>query len=145
MSDPMYHPTTPEIAAQRKELAPETHDAFEAFTRAVFADGALPEKTKQLIAVAAAHTTRPARTSTRRLRHTPSLCPVCGRGARSVRCSRQAGPACPATSGVSSPTRPSLAAPPGESNAVAFPGSGSAKNRALSAVNTDHCAGRSSS
>jgi alkylhydroperoxidase/carboxymuconolactone decarboxylase family protein YurZ len=57
MSDPMYHPTTPEIAAQRKELAPETHDAFEAFTRAVFADGALPEKTKQLIAVAVAHTT----------------------------------------------------------------------------------------
>jgi AhpD family alkylhydroperoxidase len=54
----MYHPTTPEIAAQRKELAPEIHDAFEAFSRAVFADGALPEKTKQLIAVAVAHTTQ---------------------------------------------------------------------------------------
>jgi AhpD family alkylhydroperoxidase len=54
----MYHPTTPEIAARRKELAPEIHDAFEAFSRAVFADAALPEKTKQLIAVAVAHTTQ---------------------------------------------------------------------------------------
>ena len=58
MSEPMYHPTTPEIAAFRKELAPEIHDAFAAFGRAVFADGALPEKTKQLIAVAVAHTTQ---------------------------------------------------------------------------------------
>ena len=56
--DAMYHPTTPEIAARRKELAPHTHDAFEAFSRAVFADGALPEQTKQLIAVAVAHTTQ---------------------------------------------------------------------------------------
>ena len=58
VSEPMYHPTTPEIAARRKELAPEIHDAFEAFGHAVFADGALPEKTKQLIAVAVAHTTQ---------------------------------------------------------------------------------------
>jgi AhpD family alkylhydroperoxidase len=54
----MYHPTTPEIAAQRKDLAPEIHDAFDTFTHAVFADGALPVKTKQLIAVAVAHTTQ---------------------------------------------------------------------------------------
>ena len=54
----MYHPTTPEIAARRKELAPHTHEAFEAFSRAVFADGALSEQTKQLIAVAVAHTTQ---------------------------------------------------------------------------------------
>ena len=58
MTEPMYHPTTPEIAARRKALAPNTHDAFEAFSHAVFADGALPEKTKQLIAVAVAHTTQ---------------------------------------------------------------------------------------
>jgi AhpD family alkylhydroperoxidase len=58
VTEPMYHPTTPEIAARRKELAPEIHDAFEAFGRAVFADGALPKKTKQLIAVAVAHTTQ---------------------------------------------------------------------------------------
>lgn len=58
MADAIYHPTTPEIAARRKELAPDVHDAFEAFSRAVFADGALPQKTKQLIAVAVAHTTQ---------------------------------------------------------------------------------------
>jgi AhpD family alkylhydroperoxidase len=58
MSESMYRPTTPEIAARRKELAPDIHDAFEAFGRVVFADGALPEKTKQLIAVAVAHTTQ---------------------------------------------------------------------------------------
>ena len=58
MTEPMYHPTTPEIAARRKELAPRTHEAFEAFSRSVFAEGALPEKTKQLIAVAVAHTTQ---------------------------------------------------------------------------------------
>jgi AhpD family alkylhydroperoxidase len=56
--DAMYHRTTPEQAQRRKELAPETHEAFEAFSKAVFADGALPEKTKQLIAVAVAHTTQ---------------------------------------------------------------------------------------
>src|ERR1051325_6131220 len=54
----MYHPTTPEIAVRRKELAPEIHKAFEAFSSQVFAEGALPEKTKQLIAVAVAHVTQ---------------------------------------------------------------------------------------
>ena len=58
MAEGIYHPATPEIAARRKELAPHTHDAFQAFSRAVFAEGALPEKTKQLIAVAVAHTTQ---------------------------------------------------------------------------------------
>ncbi|MBC9822892.1 carboxymuconolactone decarboxylase family protein [Terrabacter sp. MAHUQ-38] len=58
MTESMYHPTTPEIAARRKELAPGIHHAFEAFSRAVFDEGSLPEKTKQLIAVAVAHTTQ---------------------------------------------------------------------------------------
>lgn len=58
MSEQMYHPTTPEQARVRKELAPDVHDAFENFSKAVFADGALPEKTKQLIAVAVAHVTQ---------------------------------------------------------------------------------------
>jgi AhpD family alkylhydroperoxidase len=58
MTDSLYHATTPEIATRRKELVPHTHEAFEAFSKAVFADGALPEKTKQLIAVAVAHTTQ---------------------------------------------------------------------------------------
>jgi AhpD family alkylhydroperoxidase len=54
----MYHPTTPEVAARRRALAPGTHEAFEAFSHAVFADGSLPEATKQLIAVAVAHVTQ---------------------------------------------------------------------------------------
>lgn len=42
----------------RKRLAPEIHDSFTAFTRRVFAEGALPTRTKQLIAVAVAHVTQ---------------------------------------------------------------------------------------
>ena len=42
----------------RTELAPEINEVFENFSRAVFAEGALPEKTKQLIAVAVAHATQ---------------------------------------------------------------------------------------
>lgn len=40
----------------RKDLAPRTHEAFEESSRAVFANGAIPEQTKQLIAVSVAHT-----------------------------------------------------------------------------------------
>jgi AhpD family alkylhydroperoxidase len=58
MSDAVYPTPTRELAARRAELAPETHDAFQAFSKQVFADGALPEKTKQLIAVAVAHVTQ---------------------------------------------------------------------------------------
>ncbi|MEO6792356.1 MAG: carboxymuconolactone decarboxylase family protein [Mycobacterium sp.] len=58
MSDGLYPPATAEIYNRRKELTPHTHEAFEAFSRAVFAEGALPEKTKQLIAVAVAHVTQ---------------------------------------------------------------------------------------
>ena len=55
MAKRMYPAATPEIAARRGQLAPEINEAFENFSRAVFAEGALPEKTKQLIAVAVAH------------------------------------------------------------------------------------------
>ncbi|HVL23888.1 MAG TPA: carboxymuconolactone decarboxylase family protein [Thermomicrobiales bacterium] len=58
MREPMYQATTPELHSWRKELAPDQHEAFRNFSRAVFADGALPEKTKQLIAVAVAHVTQ---------------------------------------------------------------------------------------
>lgn len=58
MSHAFYQPTTGAQAKRRKELAPAAHEAFEAFGKAVFADGALPEKTKQLIAVAVAHVTQ---------------------------------------------------------------------------------------
>jgi AhpD family alkylhydroperoxidase len=46
------------IAARRKHLAPDTHDAFEAFSRQVFAAGALDAAMKQVIAVAVAHVTQ---------------------------------------------------------------------------------------
>jgi AhpD family alkylhydroperoxidase len=54
----MYPPSSSEVASKRKELAPEPLAAFKAFSRAVFADGALNGKTKQLIAVAVAHVTQ---------------------------------------------------------------------------------------
>ncbi|MEO9231459.1 MAG: carboxymuconolactone decarboxylase family protein [Devosia sp.] len=65
MSDALYPPSTPELSRKRRELAPETEAAFQAFSRQVFADGALSAKTKQLIAVAVAHVTQ---------------CPYCIRG-----------------------------------------------------------------
>ena len=58
MAESMYPAATRELAAHRAELAPEINEAFENFSRAVFAEGALPEKTKQLIAVAVAHVTQ---------------------------------------------------------------------------------------
>ena len=58
MTDSLYPPSSPEIAKKRRELAPDIHAAFDAFSKRVFADGALPAKTKQLIAVAVAHVTQ---------------------------------------------------------------------------------------
>lgn len=50
---------------RRAALSPSQDKAFREFSRAVFADGALPRKTKELIAVAVAHVTQ---------------CPYCIRG-----------------------------------------------------------------
>lgn len=61
----MYPPWDIETARKRRELAPGPLAAFKAFTDSVFADGALPRKTKELIAVAVAHVTQ---------------CPYCIRG-----------------------------------------------------------------
>jgi AhpD family alkylhydroperoxidase len=58
MDASMYPQATVELARKRRELAPEPLKAFKAFSAAVFADGALPNVTKQLIAVAVAHTTQ---------------------------------------------------------------------------------------
>lgn len=58
MSETMYPAASRELAAKRRELAPEIQAAFDAFSQRVFADGALPAKTKQLIAVAVAHVTQ---------------------------------------------------------------------------------------
>lgn len=57
MSD-MYPPVSRQLHQRRVDLAPHQHEAFEAFSKAVFAEGALDEKTKQLVAVAVAHTTQ---------------------------------------------------------------------------------------
>jgi AhpD family alkylhydroperoxidase len=58
MTDSLYPSTTRELSGKRRALAPEAEKAFQAFSRQVFADGALPAKTKQLIAVAVAHVTQ---------------------------------------------------------------------------------------
>src|ERR1019366_5488185 len=58
MSDPLYPHSSQASSGTRKRLAPGIHEAFQAFSQSVFADGALPAKTKQLIAVAVAHVTQ---------------------------------------------------------------------------------------
>jgi AhpD family alkylhydroperoxidase len=58
MEHPMYPDASKEIAKKREELAPEILNAFRSFSHSVFADGALPSKTKELIAVAVAHVTQ---------------------------------------------------------------------------------------
>ncbi|RKF13957.1 carboxymuconolactone decarboxylase family protein [Roseovarius spongiae] len=58
MTDPLFPTNTAALAKRRKEATPETSAAFEAFSKAVFAEGALDVKTKQLIAVAVAHVTQ---------------------------------------------------------------------------------------
>lgn len=58
MTDTLYPPSSRELAEKRRALAPDIEKAFQAFSRQVFADGALPAKTKQLIAVAVAHVTQ---------------------------------------------------------------------------------------
>ena len=58
MSASMYPQATKALAEKRSELAPEIEAAFRQFSQAVFRDGALPGKTKQLIAVAVAHVTQ---------------------------------------------------------------------------------------
>lgn len=58
MKEDMYPVASRENANKREELAPETLGAWRTFSRQVFSDGALPSKTKELIAVAVAHVTQ---------------------------------------------------------------------------------------
>jgi AhpD family alkylhydroperoxidase len=58
MSDIRFPKPSRETSERRHALAPEADDAFKAFTKAVFAEGALDTRTKQLIAVAVAHVTQ---------------------------------------------------------------------------------------
>jgi AhpD family alkylhydroperoxidase len=61
----IYPQAAGELGRKRRELAPAQQAAFDAFGKAVFAEGALPAKMKQIIAVAVAHVTQ---------------CPYCIRG-----------------------------------------------------------------
>ena len=61
----LFPSPTEATSHQRRDLAPEIESAFREFSKTVFADGALPRKVKQLIAVAVAHVTQ---------------CPYCIRG-----------------------------------------------------------------
>jgi AhpD family alkylhydroperoxidase len=65
MEEHVYPDVSKDLAQKRRELAPEIHGAFREFGQRVFANGALPSKTKQIIAVAVAHVTQ---------------CPYCIRG-----------------------------------------------------------------
>ena len=58
MDEHMYPDVSKDLAQKRRELAPEIYGAFQSFSQHVFADGALPSKTKELIAVAVAHVTQ---------------------------------------------------------------------------------------
>lgn len=58
MSDDLLPKVTPELIAKRRNLVPESYKAWQAWSRQVFAEGALSAVTKQLIAVAVAHVTQ---------------------------------------------------------------------------------------
>lgn len=58
MTHPVYPPASRELTAERHALAPGIEAAFQTFSQQVFAPGALPALTKQLIAVAVAHVTQ---------------------------------------------------------------------------------------
>ena len=61
----LYPQPTHDLSRARRELAPEAAAAFHGFSEAVFAAGALPTRTKHIVAVAVAHVTQ---------------CPYCIRG-----------------------------------------------------------------
>ncbi len=54
----VFPPATPTMLQKRADLAPDQVEAFRNFSKAVFKEGTLDEKTKQLIAVASAHITQ---------------------------------------------------------------------------------------
>ena len=54
----LYPKTTKELADKKAALAPKNIEVWRNFSKTVFEAGALPEKTKQLIAVAVAHVTQ---------------------------------------------------------------------------------------
>ena len=65
MTGELYPAMTRDLTHMRRELAPEAAASFNEFGKAVFADGALSTRIKNIIAVAVAHVTQ---------------CPYCIRG-----------------------------------------------------------------
>lgn len=65
MVEMLYPKPSKLLSQKRTTLAPQIDAAFRQFSKVVFQDGALPRRTKQLIAVAVAHVTQ---------------CPYCIRG-----------------------------------------------------------------
>lgn len=57
-SENLYPIATKDLVDKKAALAPRNVEACRNFSKTVFEAGALPEKTKQLIAVAVAHVTR---------------------------------------------------------------------------------------
>jgi hypothetical protein len=49
MPNSVYPPPSPELSQKRRAFAPDIEAAFDAFSQRVFADGALPAKTKQVM------------------------------------------------------------------------------------------------
>lgn len=58
MSEHLFPKATNTLRDRRRTLAPDAEAAFRQFSSAVFKEGALPSKIKQLIAVAVAHVTQ---------------------------------------------------------------------------------------
>lgn len=54
----LYPNDSIELSSKKAALAPKNIEAWRNFSKTVFEEGALPEKTKQLIAVAVAHVTQ---------------------------------------------------------------------------------------
>ena len=65
MTDQPFPDATHDLSRMRRQLAPAAAAAFQEFSQAAFADGALSRSTKHIIAVAVAHVTQ---------------CPYCIRG-----------------------------------------------------------------
>lgn len=56
--DNLYPKATKELSDKKAALATKNIEAWQNFSKTVFEEGALPEKTKQLIAIAVAHVTQ---------------------------------------------------------------------------------------
>ena len=91
MAEFRYPPSSRELSEKRRALAPDTEKAFQAFSQQVFADGALPAKTKQLIAVAVTRHAMPLLHPRTHESRTPPRCDAPGADGGHLGCGRDAG------------------------------------------------------